>query len=205
MLLLFGAGLLLRTLLAVENVDRGYRAEQASDDDGRPAGSAVSHRAIAAAVLRGRRAGDHGTSGRAQRGLDEHAAAGRLRRRIGSSSRSWATRQCTRASARPPTTRSSSPAYFQTLDLPIVAGRGFDDRDTGGSVAVCIVNEAFVRGHLQGRSPIGVRVALRPTGSPQEPPVVREIVGVARQVKGRPGRNRGPGSGLCPDGPEPRR
>ena len=39
---------------------------------------------------------------------------------------------------------------------------------------------------LQGRSPIGLRVALRPTASPQAPPVVREIVGVARQVKGRP-------------------
>ena len=36
-LLLFGAGLLLRTLLAVENVDRGYRARQRADDDGRPA------------------------------------------------------------------------------------------------------------------------------------------------------------------------
>jgi len=48
------------------------------------------------------------------------------------------------------------------------------------------VNEAFVRGHLQGRSPIGLRVAMRPTASGQAPPAVREIVGVARQVKGRP-------------------
>ena len=79
-----------------------------------------------------------------------------------------------------------SPAYFATLDLPVVAGRSFNDRDTRDSVPVCIVNEAFVRGHLQGRSPIGLRVAIRPTASPQTPPVVREIVGVARQVKGRP-------------------
>ena len=53
-------------------------------------------------------------------------------------------------------------------------------------MSVCIVNEAFVARHLQGRSPIGLRVALRPTSSPQATPVVREIVGVARQVKGRP-------------------
>jgi putative ABC transport system permease protein len=87
-----------------------------------------------------------------------------------------------------------SPTYFQTLDLPLVDGRAFNDRDTRDSIPVCIVNEAFVRRHLQGlsrassrdRSPIGLRVALRSTASTQAKPVVREIVGVARQVKGRP-------------------
>ncbi len=65
-----------------------------------------------------------------------------------------------------------------------MTGRGFDDRDTRESVPVCMVNGAFVRGYLQGRSPIGLRVAVRGTSS--EAPVEREIVGVARQVKGRP-------------------
>ena len=51
---------------------------------------------------------------------------------------------------------------------------------------MCIVNEAFIRGYLRGRSPIGVRVALRPAESAEAPPVVREVVGVARQVKSRP-------------------
>jgi putative ABC transport system permease protein len=51
---------------------------------------------------------------------------------------------------------------------------------------VCIVNEAFAR-NFHGRSPIGQRVALRPSGSPDEKPIVREIVGVARQVKSEPG------------------
>ena len=78
-----------------------------------------------------------------------------------------------------------SPTYFSTLDLPIVAGRAFDRRDTRDGVPVCIVNEAFAR-RFHGRSPIGQRVALRPASSPQAKPVVREIVGVARQVKGRP-------------------
>jgi putative ABC transport system permease protein len=78
-----------------------------------------------------------------------------------------------------------SPTYFSTLDLPILAGRAFDRSDTRDGIPVCIVNEAFAR-TLQGRSPIGQRVALRPASSPQAKPVVREIVGVARQVKGRP-------------------
>ena len=78
-----------------------------------------------------------------------------------------------------------SPTYFSTLDLPLLAGRAFDGRDRRDGVPVCIVNEAFAQ-TLGGRSPIGLRVALRPTSSPEAKPVVREIVGVARQVKGRP-------------------
>jgi putative ABC transport system permease protein len=78
-----------------------------------------------------------------------------------------------------------SPTYFSTLDLPILSGRVFDRTDTREGVQVCIVNEAFARS-LHGRNPIGLKVALRPAGSPQAKPVVREIVGVAKQVKGRP-------------------
>jgi putative ABC transport system permease protein len=78
-----------------------------------------------------------------------------------------------------------SPSYFSTLDLPILAGRAFDRRDTRDGVPVCIVNEAFAR-TLRGRSPIGQRVALRSASTPAATPVVRQIVGLARQVKGRP-------------------
>ena len=72
--------------------------------------------------------------------------------------------------------------YFRTLDLPIVAGRGFSDRDSATSPAVCIVNDAFVRRVLGGRNPLGVRIALQRT--PQMKPIVKEIVGVARQTSG---------------------
>jgi len=77
-----------------------------------------------------------------------------------------------------------TPAYFDAVDLPVVTGRAFDERDSSQGVPVCIVNEAFVRAHLQGRSPIGMRVSLRE--DVESPAIEREIVGVARQVKGRP-------------------
>ena len=77
--------------------------------------------------------------------------------------------------------------YFRTLDIPIVAGRAFTERDTRDATPVCIVNEAFVRRHLGGRDPIGVRVSIRPSFfTDGATPAVREIVGVARQVKGQP-------------------
>jgi putative ABC transport system permease protein len=72
--------------------------------------------------------------------------------------------------------------YFRTLDLPIVAGRRFTERDSAAAPAVCIVNEAFVRRVLHGRNPLGVRIALQ--RNPQMKPLVKEIVGVARQTHG---------------------
>jgi putative ABC transport system permease protein len=49
-----------------------------------------------------------------------------------------------------------------------------------------MVNEAFVRIHLQGRSPIGLRLAMQPAANARAKVVEREVVGVVRQVKGRP-------------------
>jgi putative ABC transport system permease protein len=79
---------------------------------------------------------------------------------------------------------TADPGYFRTLDLPIVAGRGFNERDTLHSVPVCLVNEAFVRRHFEGRNPIGAHLSL--TASPNGPTQIREIVGVATQTSGVP-------------------
>jgi putative ABC transport system permease protein len=79
---------------------------------------------------------------------------------------------------------TADPGYFETLDLPIVNGRGFTARDTLHSLPVCLVNEAFVRRHFKGRNPIGVRLSLKPPFD--GPPQVREIIGVVRQTSGEP-------------------
>ena len=79
---------------------------------------------------------------------------------------------------------TADPGYFTTLDLPIVNGRGFNERDTLHSLQVCLVNEAFVRRHFDGRNPIGARLAL--TSPFNRPTQIREIVGVARQTSGQP-------------------
>jgi predicted permease len=81
--------------------------------------------------------------------------------------------------------QAATPGYFTTLDLPIVAGRSFTERDTRDSTPVVIVSEAFVRRHLAGRDPIGTRLGIEPLFPGLDVPGVWEIVGVARQVKGR--------------------
>jgi putative ABC transport system permease protein len=73
-----------------------------------------------------------------------------------------------------------SAGYFEVLDLPMIAGRAFTDDDKRGITPVCIVNEAFARRHFPGRSAVGERLRV---GFEQ---VEREIVGVARQLRGRP-------------------
>jgi putative ABC transport system permease protein len=73
--------------------------------------------------------------------------------------------------------------YFETFDIPLVKGRAFTDADAADAVQVCIVSEAFVRMFLGGREPIGrrIEVPLLAFGRPE--PIAREIVGVAKQVK----------------------
>jgi putative ABC transport system permease protein len=75
-----------------------------------------------------------------------------------------------------------SPEYFRTLDLPILAGRGFDDADRTGAMP-CIVNEAFVERRLQGREAVGRTVQMWQAEDSAEPPRTCEVVGVAANAK----------------------
>jgi putative ABC transport system permease protein len=183
-LLLCGAGLLLRTLLAVENVDRGYRADRVLTMMVDPLASQYPTRA---ALTQFFDAIEHEV--RSIPGVANVAWTSGLP--LGPSDAGDSFFEIVGAapfeeSQRPVAAyQIVSPTYFDALALPIVSGRGFDEHDTVDSVPVCIVNEAFARRYLQGRSPVGVRLTLRSTSS-TDAPVVREIVGVARQVKAKP-------------------
>jgi putative ABC transport system permease protein len=183
-LLLVGAGLLLRTLIAVDSFDRGYRARSVLSMLVDPLGSKYPTaeslqqfydqvEAEVAAVP-----GVAAVAWASALPLDFFDAGGFSYEIVGEPPVDESQRPSTEYQV-------VSPTYFSTLDLPILEGRAFDRRDALDAVPVCIVNEAFARA-FRGRSPIGQRVALRPMESPQAKPTVREIVGVARQVKGRP-------------------
>ena len=55
------------------------------------------------------------------------------------------------------TTDSVSPGYFKTLRVPLIAGRFFDDRDQNGSLPVALVNETMARRFWPNEDPIGKR------------------------------------------------
>ena len=77
----------------------------------------------------------------------------------------------------------ASPGYLAALGVPVIACREFTANDTNTGPPVCIVSEAVVRQHFGGRNPIGMRIAVPGIGLGRQPPLVREIVGVAADVR----------------------
>jgi putative ABC transport system permease protein len=186
-LLLFGAGLLLRTLMAVQSYDRGFKAHNVLTMYVDPLG---------------------GEYDAVKQFFDQ--AEAEVRAIPGVQDVAWTTiipfgetvfgeypwmyqlvGDPPVEDARKPITdfQIVSPGYFSTLDLAIVNGRAFDARDQRTSPPVCIVNEAFVR-TLGGRNPVGMQVWFKPADSPNAKPRIAEIVGVAKQVKQRPDESR---------------
>ncbi len=72
-----------------------------------------------------------------------------------------------------------APNYFQTMDVPVLLGRAFDDRDHADAPTVAIVNERFAVALLSGGNPIGHRLWLGNAGD--RAPI--EIVGMTRDAK----------------------
>jgi putative ABC transport system permease protein len=52
---------------------------------------------------------------------------------------------------------SVSPGYFRAMGIPLLSGREFDDRDVRDSTPVVIVNETFVRRFFADEEPLGKR------------------------------------------------
>jgi predicted permease len=71
-----------------------------------------------------------------------------------------------------------SPRYFQTLGIPIRAGRDFDERDSARVPHVVIINETCARRLFPGVDPIGRTLV---TGMAQLP---SRVVGIVADVRG---------------------
>jgi predicted permease len=76
-------------------------------------------------------------------------------------------------------TRYISPDYFRAIGIPLRQGRFFSDYDRDNSVPVVIISEAMARRFWPGENPIGRR--LTPSFHAEEG--AREIVGVVGDVK----------------------
>jgi putative ABC transport system permease protein len=74
-----------------------------------------------------------------------------------------------------------SPGYFDTMHIPLLAGRDFDQRDTAQSQHVAIVNETFVRQFLGGANPLGK--TFRSNAEMNFPEAEYEIIGVVKDTK----------------------
>jgi putative ABC transport system permease protein len=70
--------------------------------------------------------------------------------------------------------------YFRTLGIPVLRGRIFDRRDKPGSPGVVVVSEALARRYFPGEDPIGQRLKH---GGPSLNNPYKEIIGVVADVK----------------------
>jgi predicted permease len=74
--------------------------------------------------------------------------------------------------------RFVTPLYFRTMEIPVVSGRTFDETDSIQAQPVAIVSESFVRSYLEGREALGLTFQFGPAGP-------RTIVGVVGDVRVR--------------------
>jgi len=180
-LLASGAGLLLRTLASLNDVDPGYHATN------------VLTMNISLPLSR------YPTPERALKFYQEMESAIRALpgvRDVGLGTNlpldGWDIGQGFHVVGQPLSGASNEPAahyqmvnanYFSALGIPLLKGRTFTERDAGSSKPVCIVNEELVRRYLKGGNPIGTLLRVQAMAPAGPVPVVREIVGVVHQVK----------------------
>jgi putative ABC transport system permease protein len=78
--------------------------------------------------------------------------------------------------------RSVSANYFETLGVPLLRGRAFDDRDVLGAEPSVVINESLARAHWPDADPIGTRFKLGVPGAETPWFTVIGIVGDVRQA-----------------------
>jgi predicted permease len=71
--------------------------------------------------------------------------------------------------------------YFQTMAIPMYAGRDFNARDALGSPEVAIVDQSFSARFFHGQNPLGR--TFHPEVSPGETPRHVQIVGIVKRTK----------------------
>ncbi len=80
---------------------------------------------------------------------------------------------------------TATPGYFGTFRIPVLRGRDFDDRDSGGAPGAVIVNQAFADRFWPNADALGERILIGSGiailgGEPE-----REIVGIVADVRNR--------------------
>jgi len=169
--LLFAAGLLIRTLRNYQNVDLGITADKVLAFGAHPVGPNERAQTLAfytqlmeklralpgvrSVTLAGNRPGSAWTDNN-NLAIDGHEYP-------------WDNGKNMLRS------NDVGPDFFETLGIPILAGRGITAADTQGATRVAVVNETLARQYLQGRSPIGHTL-----GGPKDP---FTIVGVVKDNK----------------------
>jgi putative ABC transport system permease protein len=74
----------------------------------------------------------------------------------------------------------ASDDYFQTMQIPLLRGRYFDAHDTADAPGVVIIDDALARKYWPNEDPLGKRITFEGT---EQQPRWREVVGIVGHVK----------------------
>jgi putative ABC transport system permease protein len=180
LVLLIGAGLLLRSFVALNSVDSGVRASgvltmSVSLPQGKYPNGSMWQRFYEPALDR-------------IQALPGVRAVGMIKLLP---LQNWGTNGDFAIEGRPPAEpgqapfaefRETSPGYFRAMGIPIVKGRDLSAQDTANALPVAIINEALARKYFQGEDPLGQKIQWDGW---------RTIVGVAGNIH-QAGLNRDP-------------
>ncbi len=180
LVLLIGAGLLLRSFDRLQHVDPGFRADHVLTfllDVPSERHPAAQRAAFVRQVLQSTRALPGVESAGAIFGLplDEDEGAFTA---LDIEGRPVPKSQRPRVAF-----RLIESQYFDTMKIPLLQGRTFTPRDEQGGPPLAIVNETFARRMFPGESPLGHRVSPTISFGDSDDAPMREIVGVTGDVK----------------------
>jgi putative ABC transport system permease protein len=188
LLLLVGAGLLMRSFLALRSVDVGFQPEQvltarvtkyrpySKDWVASAEADAEFHRhvlerlhALPGVSVAGGSNSFPFTSSEGERNRYEFVTRG--------AGGGLQTHQL------PAITFDVSPGFFRAMGIPLLRGRPFDDRDRQGAPMTLIVNQRTADTLFPGRDPIGQSIKWGAIDDPRQPWC--EIVGVVGDIRFR--------------------
>jgi putative ABC transport system permease protein len=169
LVLLIGAGLMVRSFDKLTHVDPGFVPDRVLifNIGASPSADAVRQAAFYDQILERLRS---------VLGVDRVGAVSRLPLSGGNSNRSFNLPGSD--TSYDADIRVATPDYFKAIGIPLLRGRNFTEHDTKNSTRVAIVNEALVRATFPGQDPIGKTVTNFGPGNE-----TLEIVGVVGNVR----------------------
>jgi putative ABC transport system permease protein len=169
--LLVGCGLMVRTLVALRDVDRGFDPASVVAFDTSLSGTSLQQTGAVAGAIRSAR-----QRLEAVPGIVAFAAARALplepafalpftidRRPVNASTTVW---------------RGVSPGYFDVFRIPVLRGRAFAEHDDQDGQPVVIVNAALVRKYWQTNDPVGETITIGTGAGAEFRDGPRRIIGV---------------------------
>jgi putative ABC transport system permease protein len=172
--LLVGCGLMVRTLVALRDVDRGFDPRRVIAFDTSLSGTSLQQTEAVAATVRTARQRLEAVPGiaafAASRSLPLEPAFAlpfKIDRRPGRARFDGTV-----------VWRGVSPGYFDVFRIAVLRGRSFEEHDDRDNLPVVIVNAALARQYWQTNDPVGETITIGAAAGPEFREGPRRIIGV---------------------------